>query len=913
MSVIGIGDVIKICELSGRVYRNCMLLTAGMMPLTNHLPGRDCTGEYKSLTSEARSLTNLLEDINDKFEKIPASKRKQLQDAYEPCIDVLQELDKLLEHYNKLDTRTKRTWDRITYDPEKTRTLRDRLTSSVVMLNGFYTSLIHDSQVLILDALEKLERDYRGGHREESIASLERITSGTVEDEDEQDEAAWTQILRDLEDVGVAKQDALSYRDVIVDWLVTAVNEGRLLEERQDPDGLQSMPQDLGAALPWENVVDLPGTHHLDVPGVVPSYERSHSVPFRAPFPMGAPSETHHQRAYSIPSTAAPSVPELSGMSSYAASNHTEDTDTSSLYASPEPVSRVTSGNYPSTTPIRRVPVPTRYAEPLHTTAPSEGFETATSPSAPASTSVFTSVSGSGSGSVPALDPSTSLFSPPPARAPPQIPPKTPVPPAIAFSQFPEVYTPQSSSAVFHTVPALSTSASFSREPITSAPPAPPLHAYTQPSSAPPLLQTPPSYYDKASTETADLAWTSQQIIAAWSRKDFSAASKHLEDQLAAVERGHTVISTGLQPDRRVLRHLLGVANSFAGNFEKAKRYFESVFNSIHLNRANMDDGDIAAARWLGDVCLHLREHSNALLAWAVAHEGSIGRYGIIRDRTQRIGDELRLLDHWLFVIRRIEHSFHNNVDPTDIFRRTHAVEKSNLIAFLKVHLYETKAFQQSNITRPPIAGIAPHYAIIRVRPPLEMGVSEGFLLAPLISLNAWPLPWDATFSALDAVQLDRNMNTVRIATTITPLVERTLPSTSLGASKNLHYVTKRGSQWLIETVKRGLQELCIEHAEHATETSIVCTLNQHRAGLAFSEGIKISFKKLQFRSVHGMQVSEVLWSTRRTANLAQSTDTKDFRDILKSVLESAENEAASLQTMHYASMAALPHFDNYR
>jgi hypothetical protein len=80
-------------------------------------------------------------------------------------------------------------------------------------------------------------------------------------------------------------------------------------------------------------------------------------------------------------------------------------------------------------------------------------------------------------------------------------------------------------------------------------------------------------------------------------------AEKLLEDQLAAVERGQTVLATGAQPDRRILRHLIGVCASYSGNFKKAKRYFESVFNGIYLNGGSLDDGDIAAARWLGDIC----------------------------------------------------------------------------------------------------------------------------------------------------------------------------------------------------------------------------------------------------------------------------------------------------------------------
>jgi hypothetical protein len=48
------------------------------------------------------------------------------------------------------------------------------------MLNTFYTSLMHDSQGLILKALERLEKDYKGGHHEGSTASIERLASGTA-------------------------------------------------------------------------------------------------------------------------------------------------------------------------------------------------------------------------------------------------------------------------------------------------------------------------------------------------------------------------------------------------------------------------------------------------------------------------------------------------------------------------------------------------------------------------------------------------------------------------------------------------------------------------------------------------------------------------------------------------------------
>ncbi|KAF2855796.1 hypothetical protein T440DRAFT_163259 [Plenodomus tracheiphilus IPT5] len=746
------------------------------------MPGRDTTGEYKSLTSEARSLANLLEDIQDKYDKIPESKRQQLVDAYDPCIDVLQELDKLLLHYNSLDTKAARTWNRLKYDPERSKTLREKLIASVAMLNTFYTSLIHDSQVLILEALERLERDYRGGHREESIASIEKITSEEGEDDDE----AWTQILRDLEDVGVSQQEALSYRDVIIDWLIRAVNGGRLQEQR-----------------PKQDVWVEPTSPSLDAPTMPSQSQRGHPAPIGAEISLLSPPLPNQGNLLSPSMISLPHS--ATGSISPSSASQFSEADAASLYAPPGLSS-----------------VQSQHTERQHEQT-----------LMPALYATYNQTGG---------------FFPPDPSA--QIPPLTTVP------------------------------------------------SSTLPLSAEPPQEPPPSYYQETETVTADLEWTAQQIVGAWGRHDFPAAEKLLEEQLAAVERGQTV-SSGTQPDRRILRHLIGVCASFTGNFTKAKHMFESVFNGIYLNRESLDDGDIAAARWLGDVCLHLREHHNALLAYSVACEGSIGRYGIARERTRRASVEVRLLDHWLFAFGRIEYSFHQNVDPTDIFTSTHAVEKSNLIHVVKARLYEMRDLG-GNYPGPPITQYKRPTWTVGLRPQIDTMISEGFLLAPLISLSTWPLPWDPTFSPQAAVQLGRFMNAIQIVKGVTPLVNRPLPVNSLGNSKALHHVTKRSSAWLIGAVKTGLRELGIEHTEHGYEASVVCCLNRHSEGFAFSEGVEISFRKLQFRNVHGVIISDMKWSTRNVGNVRYGVPlpgTTEFRDIIKSILEAAETEDNSVGT----------------
>ncbi|KAF2800087.1 hypothetical protein K505DRAFT_229596 [Melanomma pulvis-pyrius CBS 109.77] len=713
---VSIGDILKLLEIATRVYKNC----------------RDCPGEYKTLTNEARNLTNLLEDISDKYDAIPASKRQQLVDVYGTCVELLQELDKILIHYNGLDSKSKRAWDRLKWDEQRSRALREKLTSSVVMLNTFYTSLIHDNQVLILEALGRLERDYRGGHREESLVSVGKIVSGVAQEENEdEDDAAWPQIIRDLEDVGVSSRDVEDYRDFIVDWFVRAVNEGRLMEERDEPQSLATFPQGLSIALP------------------VPSNERVQGMP-----------------SYETPRFPPP-APEL-----------------------------------------RPLPSPTSNFPDLRSASPS-------------------------------LDSPTTQADPKALTA---------------------VQTPQTASI---------------SNPIQS------------------------SIDENGSSTEGNLIWTAQQIVAAWEERDFVAAETLLEKQLAAVEGGGT-INTG-QPDRRVLLHLIGVCASYSGNFLKAKHLFQRAFNGIYLSGGNIDDGDIAAARWLGDTCLHLNEPHNTAFAWGVALEGLTARYGTSRDLTWRVYEELDLLNRLLQSITTVAHSFRRNFDPTDIFLSSHAKEKSSLMISVLSRMDKIA----SNISTPDhmhalAKGINTTAELQSPRPRTDSNFAETYLVEPLVSSRAWPLQWDATFSPGDAILLQRNMSFQLPRNPMVPpnlsFVEYT-PTVGLVHAKNLHYITKRDIKWLAETVQAGLREMGIEY-RCGIGATLICRLNQRSDNFAFFEGIGIKFRKVQFRSLYGLKVTPVLWATRGVPtqgngflSLKARKGTEGFRDIIKGFLERAEDE----------------------
>lgn len=624
------------------------------------------------------------------------------------------------------------------------------------MLNAFYSSLIHDSQVLILEALERLELDYKGGYREESIASIGRIAAPESFDQDTDDDTAWIQIIRDLEDVGISHQVVLTYREFVVDWFVRAVNEGRLVEQHRNPESLNSTRPSssdrihvdfLSNQLAITSLVDENETDYAEcvpapTPGMV-SLRRSDSS--NAPEPLhilDIPAET------------------------------TDRLDSPSLaYEAPEPV---------------HLPSPSAQApEPMH-----------------------------GKNHNIAMDGLRPIY---------------------LASQAPEAVT-------FAT--------------------------------------------------TLDLSERAQKVIDAWTKHEFVIAARLLEDQLAVVEQGF-VAPNGLQPDRRVLRHCIGVCASLSGDLTKAKVFFESAFNGIYLIR-NLDDGDIAAARWLGDVCLQLREFHNTVLAWSVALEGSIRRFGISHERTRQIIHEMLKLDEWVSAFEGINSEFRANLDPTDIFSSTHALEKSNLVRAIQVRVNEGRRIR---IGRPSAA--------LMPRPRLETIPRLAFLTGPLVASGTWPLQWDSTFSPMAVYQTQYYLKIAR--STQPGLAVRALRWSSLGDSKKLDYVTKAGNTWLVETVKAILRELGIEHAEHPDEDVIVCCLHNDRDGSACTEAVFIGFSRMQFRNVCGVRISNVRWSTRKPSSTYTTTkslmefeppvDTA-FRDTIKEMLDLAGARSNSTTTM---------------
>ena len=107
-------------------------------------------------------------------------------------------------------------------------------------------------------------------------------------------------------------------------------------------------------------------------------------------------------------------------------------------------------------------------------------------------------------------------------------------------------------------------------------------------------------------------------IIHFWNDSSWDQAEAYLSDYL-------TVLMQNLDLARaRRVRHLLGVCASFKGEWLRAIPLFLFVMRSPIRDIAEIDDGDCAAAYWLGDTYSLLNRRTEALLAYCIAERSSL-------------------------------------------------------------------------------------------------------------------------------------------------------------------------------------------------------------------------------------------------------------------------------------------------
>jgi hypothetical protein len=98
------------------------------------------------LHNRVKSLSNALRDIDDILPQrdLPDQLRTEFGEIIKGCQEVLRELEKALDQYQKLDPntrgfagRSRRVWNRLRWDQKTIDRFRNRVTSNVLLLSIF--------------------------------------------------------------------------------------------------------------------------------------------------------------------------------------------------------------------------------------------------------------------------------------------------------------------------------------------------------------------------------------------------------------------------------------------------------------------------------------------------------------------------------------------------------------------------------------------------------------------------------------------------------------------------------------------------------------------------------------------------------------------------------------------------------
>ncbi|EON96479.1 hypothetical protein UCRPA7_8016 [Phaeoacremonium minimum UCRPA7] len=226
----GVGDLVMVTSLAWKLYKAC----------------KDSGDDFRNLSHELMSLDAVLRETSDYLTEhtgLEVSRRNRLNIICSGCLQTLRDLEELVNKYQSLGTQAQRAWDRVRFGLRDISDLRQRVVSSVTLLNAFNTTLLNSSHVRMEKKLNKLVDEVQAGLREGSVIS----TKDVVETIDSPD--VWAELRRELEDIGISNVVVEENRDFIRDWMKTALSEGSM-EERSPPPNT-----DQGRSLSCPNVL----------------------------------------------------------------------------------------------------------------------------------------------------------------------------------------------------------------------------------------------------------------------------------------------------------------------------------------------------------------------------------------------------------------------------------------------------------------------------------------------------------------------------------------------------------------------------------------------------------------------------------------------------------------------------------
>ena len=117
------GDFAALGQIAWKIYKAC----------------KDAPESFKNVSQEVLSLHAVRKEVEETYSDaiLSAAQQSRLEIVGDGCRAVLEDLQSIIDKYNSLGTKTKRTWDRLRWGSKDIAELRSRLISNTVMLTTF--------------------------------------------------------------------------------------------------------------------------------------------------------------------------------------------------------------------------------------------------------------------------------------------------------------------------------------------------------------------------------------------------------------------------------------------------------------------------------------------------------------------------------------------------------------------------------------------------------------------------------------------------------------------------------------------------------------------------------------------------------------------------------------------------------
>ena len=314
--------------------------------------------------------------------------------------------------------------------------------------------------------------------------------------------------------------------------------------------------------------------------------------------------------------------------------------------------------------------------------------------------------------------------------------------------------------------------------------------------------------------------------------------------------------SGDLAKNRRI-RHLVGVCALYSGHIQYAIGHFISVFRAPIKNVATLDEGDCAAAYWLGDAYALLNRRTEALIAYSLAERGPLFRgaeakvrYAFIRAEEQYCQLGLAKIDFRLRWTREASQRADVRWSLLD----------HNLVSPSVVDVCFSDD-SKPNVLEDPLTLARARWAAMPLSPSQRVSYGSAKVAADSLNNDApWPLPFDPFFSMADVANgrlLAYECDIADIFRASSPkALANMVKKGPLGLTRTDCY-TSSDVHALIHAVRQGLTDLRMEWSEVANIEGTCFVVRHHlmEAGIAQTYFFSISFFRQTFHDGFGVHV----------------------------------------------------------